>query len=309
MTIGRLIASRNLTALGRPVLSDARHPPSRNRKALIIMSKNSVSLRTALVTGADGGLGLEIARHLARQQAHVILHTRTAELGEQAVRTLVTGGAPAGRLSVAVADFADLGQVGALARQIAADHRKLDLLVNNAALFGSQTRTLTGDDHEITFQVNYLAPYLLTRLLWPTLTVTPGSRVLNVSSALHRGGRMHWGDVDSAKRYSAVAAYAQSKLALNLFTKAVAVRGGTGLVAASVHPGILATGMVRNYAREAGRPVSEGATAVVHLAGAKVEDGGYYEGMAASTPNTLMNDPGSVDRLWKLSARLVGMAA
>ena len=273
------------------------------------MSKNSVSFRTALVTGADGGLGLEIARQLVVQRAHVIVHARTAELGERAVQALLAGGAQPARLSVAVADFADLGQVGAMARQVAAEHRKLDLLVNNAAVFGAQTRTLTGDDHEVTFQVNYLAPYLLTRLLWPMLTVAPGSRVVNVSSALHRGGRLHWGDVDSGKRYSAVAAYAQSKLALNLFTKAVAVRGGADLIAASVHPGILATDMVRNYTREAGRPVSEGAAAVLHLASARVEDGGYYEGMAASTPNLLMNDRSSVDRLWKLSARLVGLAA
>ncbi|WP_194905596.1 SDR family NAD(P)-dependent oxidoreductase [Catenulispora rubra] len=273
------------------------------------MSKNSTSSRTVLVTGADAGLGLEIARQLAAQRAHVIVHARTPELGEQAVRTLVADGAQAGRLSLVTADFADLAQVTAMARQVAADHRKLDLLVNNAAMFGTQTRTLTADAHESTFQVNYLAPYLLTRLLWPMLTAEPGSRVVNVSSALHRGGRLHWGDVDSAKRYSAVAAYAQSKLALNLFTKAVAVRGGTGLIAASVHPGILATDMVRNYTRQLGRPVSEGAAAVLHLANAHVEDGGYYEGVAASVPNLLMNDPSSVDRLWKLSARLVGLAA
>lgn len=273
------------------------------------MSKKPASSRTALVTGADGGLGLEIARQLAAQHAHVIVHVRTAELGEQTVRTLVKSGAQAGRLSVVTADFTDLGRVAAMARQVAAENRKLDLLVNNAAVFGTQTRTLTADEHELTFQVNYLAPYLLTRLLWPLLTNSPGSRVVNVSSALHRGGRLHWGDVESAKRYSAVAAYAQSKLALNLFTKAVAVRGGTDLIAASVHPGILATDMVRNYTRELGRPVAEGATAVLHLASAQVEDGGYYEGIAASAPNLLVNDKSSVDRLWKLSARLVGLAA
>jgi NAD(P)-dependent dehydrogenase (short-subunit alcohol dehydrogenase family) len=252
---------------------------------------------------------MTVARQLAAQRATVILHARTVELGEQAVRNLVAGGAQAGRLSVVTADFADLGQVARMARQVAADHAKLDLLVNNAAVFGSQTRTVTADDHEITFQVNYLAPYLLTRLLWPMLTMTPGSRIVNVSSTLHRGGRLHWGDVDSTKRYSAVAAYAQSKLALNLFTKAVAERGGTDLLAASVHPGLLATGMIRNYTREAGRPVSEGAAAVLHLANAQIEDGGYYEGVAATMPNTLMNDHSSVDRLWKLSARLVGLAA
>jgi hypothetical protein len=87
------------------------------------------------------------------------------------------------------------------------------------------------------------------------------------------------------------------------------VRGGTDLIAVGVHPGVLATDMVRNYTRDTGRPAAEGAAAILALANGKVEDGAYYEGVAESIPNTLMDDKSSVDRLWKLSARLVGLAA
>jgi NAD(P)-dependent dehydrogenase (short-subunit alcohol dehydrogenase family) len=275
------------------------------------MSKNVSASRTALVTGADGGLGLEIARQLAAQSVTVILHARTPELGEQAVKTLVADGVQSSRLHYLAADFTELAEVAAMAQYVAREYPRLDLLVNNAAVFGGQTRTLTSDGHETTFQVNYLAPYLLTRMLWPSLTAVTGSRVINVSSALHRGGRLHWGDVESAKRYSAAAAYAQSKLALTVFTKAVAVRGGADLIAASVHPGVLDTGMARHYTREAGRPASEGAAAVLRLASSAepVHDGGYYEGAAEAVANAVADDAHSVDRLWKLSARLVGLAA
>jgi NAD(P)-dependent dehydrogenase (short-subunit alcohol dehydrogenase family) len=270
---------------------------------------NPLSARCALVTGASSGLGLEIARRLAAQRATVVLHARTADLGEQTKQDLVAGGADPSRLHVVAADFTSLTEVAATATRVGLEHPRLDLLVNNAGVFASDTRTTTADGHEVTFQVNYLAPYLLTRMLWAPLTAAPGSKILNVSSSLHRGGRLHWGDVESAKRYSAVAAYAQSKLALTLFTKAAAVRGGTGLIAASVHPGVLATDMLRRYTRDAGRPAAEGAEVVLHLASSLIEDGGYYEGMAATLPNTLVNDQSSVDRLWKLSARLVGLAA
>ena len=245
----------------------------------------------------------------AAERTIVILHARTPELGADAKRRLTEGGADPARLHVVAADFASLGEVTGMARQVTMNHPRIDLLVNNAATFASDTRTVTADGHEATFQVNYLAPYLLTRLLWEPLSATAGSKIVNVSSTLHRGGRLHWGDVESTKRYSALAAYAQSKLALTLFTKAAAVRGGTDLIAASVHPGILATDMLHRYSRDAGRPAAEGASAVLQLAGSRIEDGAYYEGVTAAQANVLVNDQSSVDRLWKLSARLVGLAA
>jgi NAD(P)-dependent dehydrogenase (short-subunit alcohol dehydrogenase family) len=273
------------------------------------MSKFDRTSRVTMVTGADSGLGREVARPLAGERATVIVHARTAEGADQAKDALAKSGADPSRLYTVAADFTNLTEVGVMAQRVARDFPRIDLLVNNAAVFASPTRTLTEDNHEVTLQVNYLAPYMLTRLLWPSLTAVRGSRIVNVSSALHKGGRVHWSDIDNSKRYSAVAAYAQSKLALTLFTKAVAVRGGTDLIATSVHPGLLATDMLRHYTRDTGRPVAEGAAAVLHLAKAPVADGGYYEGVAESVPNILINDVSSVDRLWKLSARLVGLAA
>lgn len=192
---------------------------------------------TVLITGATNGIGLETARCLATAGNTVIVHARTADEGELAFEELVKAGADPLRLRPAVADFSRLDDVRRLADHVARAHREIDVLINNAAVAGPERHTLTPDGHEPTFQVNYLAPYLLTRLLWEPLTSGRRGRVVNVSSSLHRSGHLHWGDLDNIVRYAPVAAYAQSKLALTMFTRAIAEHGQAGPAAVAVHPG------------------------------------------------------------------------
>jgi NAD(P)-dependent dehydrogenase (short-subunit alcohol dehydrogenase family) len=264
---------------------------------------------TVLITGATSGIGLETARRLASRDTHVLLHARTAEEGEHALEELVKTGADPLRLEVAVADFIKLSEVRELADRISHEHPRLDVLINNAATVGPDGRVITADGHELTLQVNYLAPYLLTRLLWDPLTAGPGSRVVNVSSSLHRSGHLHWGDLDFAARYSRVAAYAQSKLALTLFTKGLSEYGQGGPVAVAVHPGIVTTPLMAIYGRVGG-PVEEGAAVVAHLAapGTGLDNGAYYQGLTPARPAPIAGERKAVGRLWTLSARLTGLA-
>jgi NAD(P)-dependent dehydrogenase (short-subunit alcohol dehydrogenase family) len=148
----------------------------------------------------------------------------------------------------------------------------------------------------------------LTRLLWGPLTSTAGSRVVNVSSMLHRSGHIHWGDLGYTARYSPVAAYAQSKLALTLFTKGLAEYGQSGPQAVAVHPGLVKTPVLQMYGRVAD-PVGEGANAVVHLAtpGVVLDNGGFYNRLSPARPAPLVQDRKAVGRLWKLSARLTAL--
>lgn len=268
----------------------------------------SATVRTVLVTGATSGIGLETARRFAAQDVRLLLHARDAGSGEQAVETLVKGGADPLRLHVLTADFSRLSEVHALAGLVARDHPRLDVLVNNAGVAGPVSRVLTADGHEFTFQVNYLAPYLLTRLLWEPLTSTPGSRVVNVSSLLHRSGHIHWGDLGYAGRYSPVAAYAQSKLALTLFTKGLAEYGQSGPEAVAVHPGTVKTPVMQMYGRT-GAPVGEAAAVVVHLAspGTVLDNGAFYDRLSPARSAPLVQDRKAVGRLWKLTARLTGL--
>jgi len=261
----------------------------------------------ALVTGATNGIGHVVARRLLAEGMTVIVHGPSAELTEAARERLVTAGLPAERIELEVADFRGLHAVTELATRIEARHPCVDVLVNNAAVAPGDTRTLTEDGHELIHQVNYLAPYLLTRQLWVPLSMHREGRVVNVSSALHRTGNFNWGDMDRAKHYSRTAAYAQSKLQLTMFTRAVAASAGSQITTVSVHPGVVSSGLLPLYARN-GAPVAEGAESVVRLclSSTPVRDGAYYEGDVEGPVASIVNDERAVARLWKATAKAVG---
>jgi NAD(P)-dependent dehydrogenase (short-subunit alcohol dehydrogenase family) len=260
--------------------------------------------RTVLITGATDGLGYEIARRLAAEDYNVIVHARTAERGEEAIERLVKSGAEPLRLQLAVADFSSLAEVATMARQIP----RLDVLVNNAGIAGGDRRVLTEDGHELTFQVNYLAHYLLTVMLEQPLAEARHARVVNVSSALHRAANIDWTDLNRSHRYSRGAVYAQSKLALTMFTSALPEFGPIGMTAVSVHPGILATNLLDGP--RTGRPASEGAETPARLCASStpVLNGGYYdEQLHLAHPSAAVQNRRSVEWLWKLSAKLTGV--
>jgi NAD(P)-dependent dehydrogenase (short-subunit alcohol dehydrogenase family) len=264
--------------------------------------------RTALVTGATEGIGHEVARRLAAEGARVILHARTHDEGCDAVDRLVKGGADPLYLDLVVADYARLAEVTTMGREVARRYPRLDLLVNNAALVAGARRMVTEDGHELTFQVDYLAHYLLTRLLWEPLTATGTARVVNLSSSMHRLGHLHWSDPAMTGGYAPVAAYAQAKLALTMFGKALADRGTGLLTAVNVHPGLIATTLMLGVYGRTGGPVADGARPVLYLSAPQVDvvSGGYYEGMLRAPAARLVNDRKAVERLWRLSARLAG---
>lgn len=261
----------------------------------------------ALVTGATNGIGHAVSRRLLGEGMTVIVHGPDFVLVEAARDRLIAAGAPAERIEVEAADFRSLRAVSGLAARIEARHPCLDVLVNNAAVAGNEIRELSQDGHELVHQVNYLAPYLLTRLLWVPLAMTRQGRVVNVSSALHRAGNFNWGDMDRARHYSGAAAYAQSKLQLTMFTRALAAAGGDRIRAVSVHPGIIASGLLPLYGR-LGAPVAEGAEAVARLClpDAPSENGAYYEGLVEGPVALIVDDQRAVARLWKATSKAVG---
>jgi NAD(P)-dependent dehydrogenase (short-subunit alcohol dehydrogenase family) len=260
--------------------------------------------RVALVTGSTNGLGHAVIRHLMAGRTTVILHGPTPAAVDAARERIALAGLDTTRLETEVADFTRLDEVAALADRVAARHPVLDVLVNNAALAPTDTRTVTADGHELAHQVNYLAPYLLTRSLWDPLMAARPARVINLSSSLHRTANLNWGDLERERNYSRTGAYAQSKLALAMFTRAVAVAAGGRIESVSVHPGNLATGLLPLYARF-GEPAAEGAQVVARLCdrGTPIRNGAYYdrENQAPSAP--LAADDKAVARLWKATAK------
>ncbi|MCV7089299.1 SDR family NAD(P)-dependent oxidoreductase [Mycobacterium interjectum] len=262
---------------------------------------------TVLVTGATDGIGYATARRFVDEGAAVYLHAQDPDSGEKAMTLLVKDGAEPLRLNLVVADFTRLDEVARLADTLAATLPTLDVLVNNAAVAAPEGRTYTADGHELTFQVNYLAPYLLTTKLVPRLAGV-GGRVVNVSSLRHSGGNINWKN-PAGDQYWPLAAYAQSKLALTMYTKSLAEAGGDSFIALSVHPGVFQTRLLRMYGR-VGRPPEEAAPIITTLGSPTypVVDGGYYDGLSLAKAAALVENPRARSRLEKLSVHLVESA-
>jgi NAD(P)-dependent dehydrogenase (short-subunit alcohol dehydrogenase family) len=216
---------------------------------------------TILVTGATDGLGKAVATELARRGATVLVHGRDEERGRRTLEEIEdrTGN---GRLAWYRADLASLADVRGLADAVMRDRNRLDVLVNNAGigttLPGDGARLETEDGLELRFAVNYLAPYLLTRLLLPLLVESAPARVVNVASAGQ--AEIDFDDVMLERRYSGNQAYCQSKLALVMVTLDLAAElEGTDVTANVLHPGtymptkmVLAAGVTPHDTLETG---------------------------------------------------------
>ena len=227
--------------------------------------------KTVVVTGASSGIGAEAARRFAELGATVAVVGRSPEKTEAVARRV--GGRPY------LVDFRRLGDVRRLAAQLLADHDRIDILANNAGGMFT-TRTVSPEGREMTFQVNHLAPFLLTNLLLPSLTRAPdGARVINTASSTYRRGRLDLDDLDGTRsRYRSQRAYAASKLATVLFTRELARRTrGTGVTTSCFHPGMVATDIGRDSAllrlvmnsplgRAALSTPQQGAEPLLHLA-------------------------------------------
>ncbi len=267
--------------------------------------------KTILITGATDGLGRLVAEMAARDGATVLLHCRSPAKGQAALAEIkaATGNH---RLKVYRADFVSLDEVRSLAAAVARDHPRLDGLLNNAgvALFRpEQAREVSREGHELHFAVNYLAPFLLTRLLLPQIEAAAPSRIVNVASIGQ--APVDFDDVMLERTYSGRQAYSQSKLAQIMFTLTLAERlQGTGVTVTALHPGtFMNTKMVAAAGMTPQSRVEDGAEATFRLlASPDVEGvtGVYYNQLALGHPNAQAEDAEARLRLWEVSSQISG---
>ncbi|AFU03468.1 SDR family NAD(P)-dependent oxidoreductase [Nocardia brasiliensis] len=261
--------------------------------------------RTVLVTGVDERLGYATAKRLAADGAAVIVHAQDKELADDAVQRLVAAGADAGRLRAVHADFTELAEVDELGGTLAATVRRLDAVVNAAAVPGPQRRGRTRAGHESTLQVNYLAPQRLTMALAAAVAAANG-RIVNVSSRLHSAGNIDYSDLDRNRAiYTPLAVYAQSKLALTMFTRSLAETGPAGLTAVGVSPADFEIDMPQ-LRSHASAPLDAAADLLATLSDphTTVVNGGYYDGIDESKPAALVRNSRARARLAAWTAAL-----
>jgi retinol dehydrogenase 12 len=278
------------------------------------------SERIALVTGASAGIGLYTALGLAGAGFRVIMVGRDAGRIERA-RRIVAERAAAGAAETALADLASLAAVRQLADTVLARHDRLDVLVNNAGLI-SRSYRVSEDGYELTIAVNHLAPFLLTNLLLDRLRASAPSRIVTVSSQSHRGARITPGML-GREDWSPLKAYGRSKLCNILFTRALARRlEGSGVMAACLHPGVVATAIGNNAGRFTSlgwrvvRPflISAEKGAATSLFLATVADpmpfqGAYVVENRIARPHPTALDDELAEQVWTESARLVGLGS
>jgi len=200
--------------------------------------------RTAIVTGANSGLGFETASELARCGARVVLACRDPEKSAATTAAIHAAHPPASLESLQL-DLADLASVRAFAEKFLSNHRELHLLCNNAGVMALPLRR-TADGFEMQLGTNHLGHFALTGLLIEQLMRTPGARVVTTSSTAHKAGRMNFDDLQSERSYSRVRAYAQSKLANLLFAYELQRRltaSGADSLSLACHPGYAATNL------------------------------------------------------------------
>jgi NAD(P)-dependent dehydrogenase (short-subunit alcohol dehydrogenase family) len=197
--------------------------------------------RTAIVTGANSGLGVAIARELARAGASVIMAIRNREKGERAAER-IRGEVPDARLELRELDLSDLASVRAFA---GGQQGPVDLLINNAGIMAPPRRT-TKDGFESQFGTNHLGHFALTGLLLPRLNEAAEPRVVTQSSGAHRIGRINFDDLQGERRYVSWLAYGQSKLANLMFALELQRRAsgaGARLKSMAAHPGYARTNL------------------------------------------------------------------
>ncbi|TMB66933.1 MAG: SDR family NAD(P)-dependent oxidoreductase [Chloroflexi bacterium] len=290
--------------------------------------------RTAVVTGANSGIGFFAARELARAGARVLLAVRNAEKGAEAARA-IQAAVPNAEIEIGSLDLASLASVRSFADWFAREHDGLDLLINNAGTMAFSPRRETADGFEMSLGTNHLGHFALTGLLLGRMEGRQDARVVTISGALHRMGRINFDDLQRERRYGRWSAYAQSKLAVLLFAFELDRRlraAGSAVRSLAAHPGYAATNIQtaaatskldRFFGKIAGnrlfaQSAEMGALPVLYAAtcpglegGAHIGPGSFFESRGypkqGAGSSAAARDEAVARKLWEVSEGITGV--
>ncbi|MFF5296439.1 oxidoreductase [Paractinoplanes globisporus] len=285
--------------------------------------------RTAVVTGANSGLGLITATELARHGARVVLAVRDTSAGERAAHRI------GGDVEVRELDLASLDSVRKFAAGLTTDHPAVDLLVNNAGVVLLGPRRTTADGFELHLGTNLLGHFALTGLLLEALSAAPQARVVGLSSITHKNAHLDFGDLMAERDYRAAAAYGRSKLATTIFGLELDRRlraAGSPVISVLAHPGLTRTNLTPRAWEHRGRlgrviaragllatqPVEQGALPQLRAATDPAVRGGQFFGpsrlgetrgpVTEVRPSRDAADPAIGERLWTVAERLTDVS-
>jgi retinol dehydrogenase 12 len=264
-----------------------------------------------LVTGSTDGIGKATAAALLSRGAEVIIHGRNAKKGQNVQRELKeeTGRE---RPDLLIADLSEQQQVRELAEDLLSHYTRLDVLINNAGTY-EKVRQVTADGVEMTFAVNYLAPFLLTHSLLPLLKKSAPSRIVSVASSAHEDvDRFDWDNLQGDRHYDPWDTYARSKFADIVFTYMLARSiDGSGVTANCLHPGVVNTKMLRSaFPGMPGITPQQGALTSVYLAvspDVAFVSGQYFDDQKPVRSSALTYDRSVQERLREVAEALTNV--
>jgi len=280
--------------------------------------------KRVIVTGANSGIGFQMARVLSSKGAQLIIACRNPEKARIAADKIKKefNDVDPGIMQL---DLSSLESVNSFAADYRKKYDSLDVLINNAGVMATPYRT-TKDGFEWQFGINHLGHFALTGKLIKILMSTPGSRVVNITSIAHFNGKMHFDDLSAREWYSPMKAYRQSKLANLLFSNELQSRlegQGTGVISVAAHPGLSSTNIVKlpfpltvlkelvlMSALKGALPALKGATDVNIKGGEYIGPAGYkqmYGYPAVLTPHEKAYDLSLREKLWTHSEEMTGV--
>ncbi|GFR73788.1 retinol dehydrogenase 13 [Elysia marginata] len=287
-------------------------------------SKADLKGKTAIVTGANSGIGFYTALDFAKRNARVILACRDQVKAERAKQEIVSL-SDNKNVIVEVLDLCYMKSVREFANKIMSEESRLDILVNNAGVVSTgKPKELTDEGLETIFAGNYFGPFLLTNLLLDLMKTSAPSRIINVSSVVNKFGTIDFDNLNAEKSFKFKDRYFDSKLAQILFTRELALRlEGTGVTVNALHPGSVATNLLRNvffliripvelFVKFFCRTAEEGAQTSIYLAvSEEVTDisGKYFVDcdIKENEANPLSRNKDVAKQLWEVSEQLTGL--
>jgi NAD(P)-dependent dehydrogenase (short-subunit alcohol dehydrogenase family) len=278
--------------------------------------------KTVLITGADGAIGIETTKAIAKEGAAIVMACINKDAADP-VSTVIKQESSNQKIEVMQLDLGFLSSIRDFARQFSQKYMQLDVLVNNAGVY-CHKRQETQDGFEKHIGINYLGHFLLTNLLLPVLKNAPEAGIINVSSNAYFQGKLDLSDLHLQKKYSGIKGYANSKLAIVLFTQELAERlKDTGITVNAVHPGHVNSSiwniwpgkwyqaLLDKILKRVMMTPIEGAQTSIYLASSdevKGITGKYFEKKKPKDVSPQCKDMQLQKGLWELSEKLTGLA-
>lgn len=275
-----------------------------------------MSGKVCIITGGTSGIGKATALELARMGATIILPARNLGLADEVKKEIIeqTGNA---NIDVMPCDMVSFVSIMSFAKSFQAKYNRLHILINNAGIM-ERSRKVSRDGIELTFAVNHLAPFLLTKLLLETLKNSAPARIINVSSEAHKGGDIDFEDLELKKHFNGWKAYSRSKLANILFTRKLSsILAGSGVTVNALHPGVVSTNIF-NIIPSFLRPLlnlfmltpAQGAETSIYLASSpEVANitGEYFNKKKVALTSAKAQSAELADRLWSVSEQYLSV--